>query len=64
MSGRLLSGRLLSGRLLSGTHVCFVQDEGKINSVVEWSSTDFIMLENQREARLVKQRDCMLSLAA
>ena len=54
----------MSGRLLSGTRVCFVQDEGKKNSVVEGSSTDFVWLENQREAGLVRQRDCMLSLAA
>ena len=54
----------MSGRLLSGTRVCFVQDEGKKDFVVEGSSTDFVWLENQREARLVRQRDYMLSLAA
>ena len=48
----------------SFTRVCFVQDEDKKNSVVEGSSTDFVWLENQREARLVRQRNCMLSLAA
>ena len=51
-------------RLLSGTRVCFVQEEGKKDSVVERNSTDFVWLENQRKARLARQHDYMLSSTA
>ena len=40
------------------------RDVGKEDSVVEGNSTDFVWLENQREGRLVRQRDYMLSFGS